>query len=103
MEGWRACSGASSSASARTACMRNRPFGNRVPGRVPRATRVTLCAVVIGIFYLSTVRSGQPWADDFSLYIAHARNIANGASYADTGYIYNPHNPAVGPRVYPPG
>jgi hypothetical protein len=37
------------------------------------------------------------------MYIHHAENLARGTPYAETGYIYNPHNPVVGPRTYPPG
>ncbi len=74
-----------------------RPFpGNRLPlGGV--------CAVLVGVFYLATIRDGQDWPDDFSQYIQHALNIAEGAPYATTGYLYNPHNPGIGPRTYPPG
>src|SRR5207247_10913023 len=68
-----------------------------------RPSAATLCALVIGMFHLATVREGQDWNDDFSMYIRHAQNIARGAPYAETGYIYTPQNPAVGPRVYPPG
>ncbi len=57
---------------------------------------------VIGGIHLATLREGQEWGDDFSLYIAHARNIAEGRPYADTGYIYNPANPTLSPRTYPP-
>ncbi|HEY3219262.1 MAG TPA: glycosyltransferase family 39 protein [Gemmatimonadales bacterium] len=59
--------------------------------------------VLVGLFYLATIRAGHDWGDDFALYIHHARNIAARAPYAETGYIYNPHNPAIGPRIYPPG
>jgi hypothetical protein len=54
-------------------------------------------------FQLVTIRGGHDWGDDFSMYIRHAQNLARGAPYAETGYIYNPHNPAVGPKTYPPG
>jgi hypothetical protein len=60
-----------------------------------------LIIVVVGVFYISTIRSGHYWGDDFSLYISHARNIVEGRPYADTGYIYNPHN-VIAPRAYPP-
>ncbi len=60
-------------------------------------------AVLVGLFYVATIRAGHDWGDDFALYIQHARNIAAGAPYAATGYLYNPHNPAIGPRTYPPG
>ncbi len=58
--------------------------------------------VVLGAIHLATLRAGHEWGDDFSLYVAHARNIAEGRPYADTGYIYNPRNPVVSPRSYPP-
>lgn len=57
---------------------------------------------VIGAIHLATLRDGQEWGDDFSLYVAHARNIAEGRPYADTGYVYNPANPILSPRTYPP-
>ena len=60
-------------------------------------------AALIGLFYLATIRPGHAWGDDFAQYIHHARNLATGVPYAETGYIYNPHNPAIGPRTYPPG
>ena len=72
-----------------------RPFG--------RSIAATVCALLIGLFYLATIREGHDWGDDFSMYIRHAQNLAHGEPYAETGYIYNPRNPAVGPRTYPPG
>src|ERR687898_1931314 len=74
--------------------------------RSPRTTRSAAamsCAALIGMFYLVPIRDGHDWGDDFSMYINHAQNIARGEPYAETGYIYNPNNPAVGPRTYPPG
>jgi hypothetical protein len=62
-----------------------------------------LCAVLVGALFVLTIREGEDWGDDFSLYIHHAENIARGIPYGETGYIYNPHNPAVGPKIYPPG
>ena len=60
-------------------------------------------AALIGLFYLATIRPGHAWGDDFAQYIHHARNLATGVPYAATGYIYNPYNPTIGPRTYPPG
>jgi 4-amino-4-deoxy-L-arabinose transferase-like glycosyltransferase len=68
-----------------------------------RRSAATLCAVAIGLFFLMTIREGHVWGDDFSLYIRHAQNIAGGEPYAYSGYIYNPQNPVIGPRLYPPG
>lgn len=58
--------------------------------------------LAIGIFYLSTIRPGHVWGGDFSQYIHHAKNLVEGINYENTGYIYNPSNPYVGPRNYPP-
>jgi hypothetical protein len=58
--------------------------------------------LLLGALYLTTLRPGQEWGDDFSLYVAHARNLAEGRPYADTGYLYNPDNPVLSPRTYPP-
>lgn len=63
----------------------------------------TLLIVGIGAFHLLTIRPGHSWGDDFAQYISHARNIATGAPYAETGYLYNPHEPKLGPKIYPPG
>jgi hypothetical protein len=57
---------------------------------------------IIGFFYISTIRAGHVWDGDACLYISHAQNIADGRSYADTGYIYNPFYPILSPHTYPP-
>lgn len=69
--------------------------------------RQTIFAVIIicsiGLFYLSTIRKGQGWGGDFSLYIHHAKNIATGQAYGNTGYIMNRHyTPLLSPQHYPP-
>jgi hypothetical protein len=58
--------------------------------------------VALGALHLATLRQGQEWGDDFSLYVAHARNLAEGRPYADTGYVYNRADPILSPRTYPP-
>ncbi|MCI0336966.1 MAG: glycosyltransferase [Acidobacteria bacterium] len=60
-----------------------------------------LIILVAGSFYLSTIRQGHYWGDDFAMYISHGRNIAEGRAYADTGYIYNTQR-IIGPKTYPP-
>lgn len=66
-----------------------------------KSDRLLLLAIlVIGVFYLLTIRQGHDWGDDFSMYIQHAKNIVEGASYNSTGYIYFP--PYIGPDTYPP-
>ncbi|MFN0111087.1 MAG: hypothetical protein ACKVZH_19675 [Blastocatellia bacterium] len=56
--------------------------------------------MVIGGFYLATIRTGHYWGDDFSVYLQHAQNIAQGAPYSASSYLYLP--PYVGPDSYPP-
>ena len=56
----------------------------------------------IGIFYLSTLRAGHPWGDDFSMYVHHAKNMVEGIPYQDTGYVYDRMFAVIGPRYYPP-
>ncbi|MEK7829623.1 MAG: hypothetical protein AAB401_00975 [Acidobacteriota bacterium] len=83
-------------------------FGNSPSGRFAavadsavKSSRLTLLVVLfIGGFYLATIRTGHYWGDDFSIYIQHAKNLAQGVDYSTTGYIYLP--PYVGPDSYPP-
>jgi hypothetical protein len=58
--------------------------------------------VLLGGIHLATLRDGQDWGDDFSLYVAHTRNISEGRPYDDTGYIYNLFYPNLSPKTYPP-
>ena len=58
--------------------------------------------LAIGIFFMSTIREGHRWAGDFSMYVHHAKNIVEGKPFGETGYIYNPHYPQLGPKTYPP-
>ena len=55
--------------------------------------------LAVGAFYIATIREGHLWGDDFAMYIHHAKNLASGNAYGDTGYIYNPHYPDIGPRI----
>src|SRR5262245_11148296 len=79
-----------------------RPF--TASKRAAITTRVLAFSVILaaGGFFLATVREGHMWGDDFSLYILHAKNIAEGSNYQETGYIYNPSYPMIGPKTYPP-
>ena len=63
---------------------------------------VAAIIALVAAFHLLTIRPGHYWGDDFAQYILHARNIAEGLPYGDTGYIYNPANPFLAPRTYPP-
>jgi hypothetical protein len=75
-----------------------------VPQRSERVKTlaVVLLIVAIGAFYITTIRPGHDWGGDFSLYIHHAKNIVEGRDYADTGYLFNPRLPQIGPRACPP-
>jgi len=62
-----------------------------------------LLIAIIGTFYFATMRVGHVWGDDFALYIQHAKNIVEHARYDRSNYIFDPDNPTIGPRTYPPG
>ncbi len=84
----------------------DRPLAVKISGNAKSpdwwrsARHVTVAA--IGVFFLSTIREGHLWGDDFAQYLRHADNIARFTPYAETGYIYNPQNAIVGPKSYPP-
>jgi hypothetical protein len=55
------------------------------------------------VFQFSTIRSGFSWhSGDFSQYVHHARNIAEGKPYGGIGYIVNPEFASHAPATYPP-
>src|SRR5437870_48925 len=58
--------------------------------------------LLVFIFYSLTLRAGHHWGDDYALYIHHAKNIATGVGYADTGYIADPYYPRYSVRMTPP-
>ena len=58
--------------------------------------------LAIGLIQYGTLRPGQDWGGDFSMYVHHAKNLAEGIPYAETGYIYNVAYATVGPPTYPP-
>lgn len=60
-----------------------------------------LVALAGGVYFLS-VRPGHDWGGDFSIYLAHAKNIAEGRPYGDTGYIATPESSVHHPATYPP-
>lgn len=49
------------------------------------------------------IRSSHDWGDDFAQYIHQAKNISQGISQNETGYIFNPEVAVIGPRAYPSG
>lgn len=56
----------------------------------------------VAVFYTATIRDGNYWSDDYALYVHHAKNIAEGRPYADTGHIYNRDVTDYSPSAYPP-
>jgi hypothetical protein len=40
-----------------------------------------LIILAVGAFFLTTLKEGHNWGDDFGLYILHAKNIAQGINY----------------------
>jgi hypothetical protein len=65
---------------------------------LPAATLLLIVAV-----HLGTLRRGHSWGDDFAQYVHHAKNLALGIPYGETGYIYDPSYTTIGPPCYPPG
>lgn len=65
-------------------------------------SQVLVVIVVVGVWYLATIRQGHAWIGDPCMYILHARNLVHGRPYGETGYIYNPTAWGVGPPTYPP-
>lgn len=49
------------------------------------------------------IRSSHDWGDDFAQYIHQAKNISQGISQNETGYIFNPEVAVIGPKAYPSG
>jgi hypothetical protein len=66
-----------------------------------RQAAALLIALVTVVQWLA-LSPGHDWGDDFAMYVSHARNLVEGRPYDDTGYIFNPRYPHVGPRNYPP-
>jgi hypothetical protein len=80
--------------------------GNLADRRFSPFANFAIAAVVIlliGVFYLTTIRPGQGWGDDFAQYIQEAKDISQGVSYTHSNYIFNPQNADVGPQTFPPG
>lgn len=58
--------------------------------------------VACAAFYLGTLIDGQNWSGDFSQYVHHAKNLAEGRHYLDTHYLLSSIGVFVGPHAYPP-
>jgi hypothetical protein len=64
---------------------------------------VLLLVVAYLLIGYVTLSPGHFWGDDWAQYVNHARNLALGRAYTDTGYVFNPDQPHVGPPSYSPG
>jgi hypothetical protein len=62
---------------------------------------IFIVILIVGTFYVMTIRDGHVWGGDFSMYIHHAKNIVEGIDYEDIGFIYNPSY-WIAPKTYPP-
>ena len=69
--------------------------------RRKEAVIIAALILLIGAFHVTALREGHEWGD-FAHYVLHAKNIAEGAAYSDTGYIFNLSSPAVGEPTKPP-
>ena len=58
--------------------------------------------LIISVAWLITFRGGHDWGGDFSLYIAHARNIAEGRNYNAVNFVVVHDSPLQSPPAYPP-
>lgn len=58
--------------------------------------------ICLPVFFIN-IKSSHDWGDDFAQYIHQAKNITAGISQSQTGYIYNPQFPLLGPPSYPVG
>lgn len=70
--------------------------------RIKKNSSSNFVILLIAIFYFFNLNGGHDWGGDFSMYIHHAKNIASGVPYSQTGYIYNPDTVEYGPQAYPP-
>jgi hypothetical protein len=62
----------------------------------------TLLVFLTGALYWQTLRQGHDWGGDFSVYIMHARNIAEGRPYLESSYVVTPESAVHHPPTYPP-
>lgn len=61
-----------------------------------------LLVLATALAWLATIRPGHDWGGDFSLYLRHASNLAEGRPYGDVVFINNPSYQELSPISYPP-
>ena len=57
---------------------------------------------IVGASQFLALNEEHGWGGDSSQYIHHAKNLAEGTHYLDTGYIVGPPSGFLGPYGYPP-
>jgi hypothetical protein len=60
-----------------------------------------LLLFLIPLFFIN-IKSSHDWGDDFAQYIHQAKNISEGISQNNTGYVFN-SDVFLGPNAYPTG
>jgi 4-amino-4-deoxy-L-arabinose transferase-like glycosyltransferase len=79
-----------------------KPLSNRFRLKQPVWQYVLLLLLFIPLLF-ANMGPSHDWGDDFAQYIHQGINIAEGLPQTQTGYVYNPENPMMGPRAYPIG
>jgi len=60
-----------------------------------------LLLFLIPLFFIN-IKSSHDWGDDFAQYMHQAKNISEGISQNNTGYVFN-SDTFLGPKAYPTG
>src|SRR5215469_17771585 len=63
---------------------------------------VVLLAILAIPAFMNIKSSSHDWGSDFAMYILQARNIVDGRSQLDTGYVYASET-SYYPRAFPAG
>ncbi|RCS46317.1 hypothetical protein DTL42_15210 [Bremerella cremea] len=63
---------------------------------------LALLLTAVFLFQVGMQRESTDWGGDFAQYLSQARNVTRFHDMNDTGYVYNPDAPVIGPRAYPP-
>lgn len=66
-------------------------------------TKYLIVAILCSPVFFINIKTSHDWGDDFAQYIHQAHNIVHGIPQSETGYIYNPNYPLLGPPSYPAG
>jgi len=73
------------------------------PKRIGADAIVTCLVIAATALHVRVLTPDISWRNDDTLhYLNHARNIAAGRPYGDTGYVYSRYSPDIGPANYPP-